>query len=72
MASHSIACPDFSQRNISPDLDRTAMAILRSSHKAGKKNRKLNRSRNWLVESANTQPAPHEYADNTKLGTAFI
>jgi hypothetical protein len=37
MATHSIACPDFLHRNISPDLDRTASAILRSSHKAGKK-----------------------------------
>jgi hypothetical protein len=57
MASHSIACPDFLHWNISPDLDRTAMAILRSRHKTGKKNRKLNGSRNWLAESANTRDA---------------
>jgi hypothetical protein len=56
------------QRNIWPDLDRLAMAILRSSHKTGKINPQAKSFKELVSRlGQRSQLAAPKYADNTKL-----
>jgi hypothetical protein len=67
-----IAFPDFLQRNISPDLDHPATAILPSSRNAGKTKPHTKSFKELLHRIGQpTRLAPPGYADSTRLRTSF-
>ena len=68
-----IAFLDSRQRSIRPDLERPAIAILRSSHKADKTKPQAKSFKELVSRPGQrSQLAAPGYADSTKLGTVFI
>ena len=74
MASPSPLSPIFFSGTSDPNLDGPAMAILRSSHKAGKTTPPQGKSFKELLSrlGQRSQLAAPKYADSTKLMNGFV